>query len=294
MFFFEKHYKKIKIKPPVCHFVLGSGFSPVLDQLKQWDRLKYWEERESVSFSEIPELPSTSVGSHAGIYRFFVHKTTGAAISFQCGRLHAYEGHSASVVAKPALEVLEAGTKHFVLTNISGSLKQEHSLGTVIALTDHVNMTGLSPLAGPEKKNSAGENIGPRFPDMTQIYDPRLREPINKELLQLGVRVKQGVYVCFLGPELESPSQIKWLNTSSKGLFDVVGMSTVLEVIALKQAGANIGVFSLVSNPAAGVDPHYQFPPFEDLIKEIEPHVFKILQAFFLYSEKKIQSKKPL
>ena len=286
MSFFEKHYKKIKIEPPVCHFVLGSGFSLVLDQIKQEESFKHWEEREVLSFSEIPELPSTSVGSHAGVYRFFVHKDTGSAISFQCGRLHAYEGHSASVVAKPVMEVLEAGTKNFVLTNISGGLKPEHSPGTVIDLIDHVNMTGLSPLVGPEKKNSAGKVIGPRFPDMAQIYDSHLREPINKELRQLGVRVKQGVYVCLLGPELESPSQIKWLNTSSQGLFDVAGMSTVLEVIALKQAGANIAAFSLVSNPATGTVPHYQFPSFENLLKEIKPHVFKILQAFFLYSEK--------
>ena len=289
MSFLEEHYRSIEINSPVFHFVLGSGFSPVLDKIKELDIFKNWEEREAFPFSGIPELPNPSVDSHVGLYRFFVHKVTGKAVSFQCGRIHAYEGYSASVVVEPVLQILSAGTKNFVLSNIAGGLKREHTPGTVITLKDHVNMTGLSPLVGPEKKNSSGRKIGPRFPDMSKLYDSDIREEISRELIHLGVCVTQGVYVGLLGPELETPSQIEWLNMSSKGLFDAVGMSTVLEAIALKQAGANLGAFSLISNPAAGMDPHYKELSFDEMFKVIDPYILKILQAFFLYSEKKLK-----
>jgi len=286
MSFFEKHYKKVGIDPPVCHFVLGSGFSPNLDQIKQLDLFYNWQERDGFPFSDAPGIPPASVRSHKGSYRFFVHKTSGKAISFQCGRLHLYEGHSANMVAEPVLQVLLAGTKKFILTNISGSLKKEHVPGTVIALKDHINMTGLSPLTGAEKTDSAGKKLGHRFPDMSQAYDSHIREQVSKEMMTLGLRLVPGVYVGLSGPELETPAQIEWLNRSSKGLFDAVGMSTVLEVIALKQAGAKLGAFSLISNPAAGTDPNHKELSFKKMCTMIEPYVFKMLQSFFYYSEK--------
>ena len=286
MSFFEEHYKNINIKPPICHFVLGSGFSSSLDKIKDLGFFENWEERKGFSFKEAPGLPPPTVRSHTGLYRFFVHKKSKQAISFQCGRLHLYEGHSAQTVVQPVLKVLFSGTKHFVLNNISGALKKEHSVGTVIAVKDHINLTGLSPLTGPEKTSSAGKKIGHRFPDMSQVYDSSIREKISAELLKLELRVSPGVYVGVSGPELETPSQIQWLNASSKGLFDVVGMSTVLEAIALKQAGAKLGAFSVVSNPATGIDPHYKELSFAKMRQGIESTVFKILQAYFYYSEK--------
>ena len=288
--FFEKHYKKIGIPPPVCHFVLGSGFSSHLDKVKELDLFKNWEEPEGFSFSDVPGLPPPSVRSHEGLYRFFVYKATGLAVSFQCGRLHLYEGHSADIVVEPVMRILLAGTKHFVLSNISGGLKKEHTPGTVIALKDHVNMTGSSPLIGPEKTNRLGKKLGHRFPDMSQVYDPDMREQISKELMKRELRITPGVYVGLSGPELETPAQIKWLNTSSKSLFDAVGLSTVLEAIALKQAGAELGAFSLISNPAAGVDPYYKELSFKKMCQMIEPYVVKILQAFFYYSEKRVKT----
>lgn len=288
MSFFKKHYQKIKISSPVYHFVLGSGFSPVLDKIKNLDMFQHWEEREGFSFAEVPDLPSPSVKSHAGLYRFFVYKATGMAVSFQCGRIHAYEGYTASVVAEPVLQVFLAGTKNFILSNISGGLKKEHTPGTVIAVKDHVNMTGLSPLIGPEIKDNSGKTIGPRFPDMSNIYELDIREQISKELIKLGLCVTRGVYVGLLGPELETPAQIEWLNRSSKSLFDAVGMSTVLEAIALKQAGANLGAFSLIANPAAAVDPQQKELSLDEMFKVVDPYVFKILQAFFHYSEKQL------
>ena len=285
MSFFEDYYKKINIFPPLCHFVLGSGFSSSLDKIKELEFFKNWKERKACSFSDIPQIPSPTVKSHEGLYRFFIHKQSRQSISFQCGRLHLYEGHSAQTVAEPVMQILLAGTKHFVLSNISGGLKKEHTVGTVIALNDHVNFTGTSPLIGPEKTTSQGKKLGHRFPDMSRVYDSETRQKISAELLKLKVRVSPGVYVGLCGPELETPAQIKWLNTSSKGLFDAVGMSTVLEAIALKQAGAKLAGFSLIANPACGIDPNYQELNFSQMISSIEAPILKILQAYFHYSE---------
>ena len=289
MSFFKDHYKKIGIKAPHCHFVLGSGFSPSLDKIKKLNFFKNWEERKGFSFADLPNVPVPSVRSHAGLYRFFVYKTTGLAVSFQCGRLHLYEGHSAETVVEPVIQVLLAGTKNFVLCNISGGLKKEHTPGTVLALTDHVNMTGFSSLRGPEKTDGSGKKLGLRFPDMSRVYDSNIRELLSKELMKLGVRVIPGIYVGLMGPELETPAQIQWLNSSSKGLFDTVGMSTVLEAIALKQAGGRLGALSLISNPAAGIDSHYKELSFKEMCQLIEPYVLKILQSLFFYSESQMR-----
>lgn len=285
MSFFEAYYKKINIPPPLCHFVLGSGFSGSLDKMKEMEWFKKWEEKRACPFSEVPQLPSPTVKSHAGLYRFFIHKESKQAISFQCGRLHLYEGHSAQTVVQPVMQLLLGGAKHFILSNISGGLKKEHSVGTVIALTDHVNMTGASPLIGPEKTSPKGKKLGHRFPDMSRVYDSKTREKISAELLKLKARVSPGVYVGLCGPELETPAQIKWLNASSNGLFDAVGMSTVLEAVALKQAGAKLAGFSVIANPACGLDPNYPELSFSQMTASIEDTILKVLQSYFQYSE---------
>lgn len=284
MSFFEEHYKKIKINPPVLHFVLGSGFSLHLDQIKQLDLFQNWEEREGFAFSDAPGIPAPTVRSHSGSYRFFVHKGKNQAISFQCGRVHLYEGYPAKDVVEPVMQVKLAGTNQFVLSNISGSLKKEHGPGTVIALKDHINMTGCSPLVGAEQTDRFGKKRGLRFPDMSYTYNLNMREHITQTLINNKVKVVPGVYVGLLGPELETPAQIQWLNSSSQGMLDVVGMSTVMEAIALKQAGAKLAAFSLVSNFAAGLTSNKEVS-FKEMCQQIEPYVLKILMAFFSYSE---------
>jgi len=290
MSFFKDYYKKIGIEPPLCHFVLGSGFSPVLDKAKNSELFKNWEEKQSCPFETAPKLPQTTVKSHTGLYRFFLHKETQKSISFQCGRLHLYEGHSPETVVQPVMPLLLSGVKQFVLSNISGSLKKEYSIGHILALKDHVNFTGLSPLTGPEKTTARGQKIGHRFPDMTRVYSKKMTEQITTELLNLKCPFSTGVYVGVQGPELETPAYIQWLNTSSGGLFDMVGMSTVLESIALKQAGAELAAFSIISNPASGIDPSHKELSFKDMLSHIEPSTLKLIQAFFHYAEKTARS----
>ena len=286
MFCFKKYYSKIGIEAPLCHFVLGSGFSPILDKVKDLSAFKNWEEKKSCGFKEAANIPSPTVKSHAGLYRFFTHKKSQHSISFQCGRLHLYEGHSPETVAAPVMSILMSGAKRFVLSNISGALKKDYSVGHILALKDHVNFTGLSPLTGPEKINSSGQKIGARFPDMTRTYSKQMTEQISSELLNLNCSFSLGVYVGVQGPELETPAYIQWLNNSSQGLFDAVGMSTVLESTALKQAGAETAAFSVISNPAAGVNPSYKELSFNDMLSSIESPILKLLQAYFHYSEK--------
>ena len=283
--FFKNYYKELGIEPPLCHFVLGSGFSPILDKIKTFDFFKDWEEKQACPFKNVPGLPQTTVKSHTGLYRFFLHKKTGKSISFQAGRLHLYEGHSPETVIQPIMSVLSAGTNQFILSNISGALKKEYPIGHILALKDHVNFTGLSPLTGPEKTKPNGKKIGHRFPDMTHTYSKKLTEQITTQLLNLKCSCSKGVYVGVQGPELETPAYIQWLNTSSGGLFDMVGMSTVLESIAIKQAGAELAAFSVISNPAAGVDPNYKELKFNTMLTSLESSILKLLKAFFLYAE---------
>ena len=255
MSLFQRHYKKIKIQPPVCHFVLGSGYSSLVDEVIESKVFKNWKERDALSFKKAG-LPTPRILSHQGRFRYFLHQPTGSSIVLQCGRLHAYEGHDASIVAQPVIQSRLSGCKKFVISNLAGSLKPEHEVGSVVALTDHLNRTGRSPLVGLsllKKQDLKKEDNKDPFPNMNAAYDLALRESITKEMVAVGLKVQAGTYVGVLGPELETPLEIAWLNRSSAGLFDAVGMSTVLEVIALKYLGACVAGFSLISNPAAGL-----------------------------------------
>ena len=287
MSLFRQHYKKINLSSPIYHFVLGSGYSPLVNEVKKLKAFEDWEERPSLLFKDIPAMPEPTIRSHEGVFRYFFHKPTGLSFVLQSGRIHAYEGHSASVVVQPVIQSFLSGTKNFIITNISGGLKKEYKIGTVIALDDHVNRTGMSPLVGTSLQNDKGEKLGDQFPDMSLTYDSKMRQQITDEFVSLGLKVVKGVYVGVLGPELETPAEIEWLCRSSQGLFDAVGMSTVLEVIALKQARANVSGFSLISNPAAGVDSEYKELSSKKMFSVIQEQAKKMIESFFIYSGKR-------
>lgn len=288
MSFLKQYYKKQSVSAPVYHFVLGSGYSDFVDEVAK--HFTDWEEKPPVSFKEMSQIPLPTVISHKGIFRFFVHKPTGKSLVFQCGRLHLYEGHSPLDVVQPVIQSYLSGVKNFVITNIAGGLKKEHRVGTVIAIKDHVNRTHQSPLVGFSLKDEKGELLGAKFPDMQEAYNPLLKKELTQELLSSGLQVKEGVYVGLLGPELETPAEIAWLNTSSAGLFDAVGMSTVLEVIALRQAQAVVSGFSLISNPASGIDPEHKELSAQDMFLAVQPYVKKMIESFFKFSEKKFKT----
>jgi purine-nucleoside phosphorylase len=166
-------------------------------------------------------------------------------VVIQQGRFHLYEGHSAGFVVQPVLLMgrLQAGT--VLLTNAAGGVNPGFGAGTLMAITDHINLTGRSPLIGP---NAAA--IGPRFPDMTGGWDPELRRFLHGAADAEGVALADGVYASLLGPSYETPAEVRALARLGA---DAVGMSTALEAVAARWAGMKVCGVSLVTNPGAGL-----------------------------------------
>ena len=275
--FLIEQYKKHDIQTPERHFVLGSGISAALDALGT-KLSRVWEERFSIPFASVPGLRAPTVHSHHGLYRYFVHRETGKSICFQCGRIHGYEDLSPQDTVRPVMEPFLAGTKKFVLTNISGSLRSDLIPGTIIALKDHVNHTGKSPLTGPNPTDHAGKELGLRFPHMEEVYNKETRNNIVNELKATGLTVEEGTYICVPGPNLETPAEV---NLFAKWGLDVVGMSTVWEAIALKHAGAEIAGFSMISNPGSGLKGSEITD--EEMLKSVKTNGEKMLQGFLCF-----------
>ena len=211
---FLKYYKKNQIPVPEFHFVLGSGFGPCLDKISFKKDYSVWRPAPALFFKDVKGLKEPTAPTHTGAYRYFVHKSTGKSVCFQLGRLHGYEGWTAREVAATVLGPRLTGTGNFILTNISGSLKHNIPPGEVIALRDHVNLTGQNPLTGKNPTNKNGKPIGPRFPDMQYLYNRKMTDRIIKSLRKRNLRVHKGVYIGVSGPSLETPAEVdlfaKW------------------------------------------------------------------------------------
>ena len=276
---FINHYKKHGLPPPEFHFVLGSGFSLGWEGVSTED-LDDWEEAPPLRFQDVPGLKTPSAPAHVGVYRYFIHKPSGRVAAFQGGRLHGYEGLSARHIAQTVVWPRLAGTDNFILTNISGSLREDAPPGTLTAVTDHINLTGQNPLTGENPKNSRGELIGPRFPNMEKLYGPRLTAALTKSLETEGLAVRKGVYIAFPGPSLETPAETALF---AKWGASAVGMSTVFEAIALKHAGATVAAFSLAANFACGIKPKVFFDE-EEMRQTVQSKAPSVLKSFLRFS----------
>lgn len=233
---------------PVPRFqvVLGSGFGLALDSVSSEE----WTKKGDIPFHEIPGMSTSTAPDHAGVYRVLQNKKSGEAVLVQMGRLHGYEGNSARAVAAAVIAPRLAGVESFILTNASGALTLHYKPGDVMLLRDHVNLTGQNPLAGENPRGVEGKEIGPRFPDMTELYDLGLRAQLRKELSSETLTVHEGVYLGVYGPSFETPAEVALF--SAWGLH-AVGMSTVWEAIALRHSGARVAGLSLISNLGAGM-----------------------------------------
>ena len=271
---FRKKYKEFGIPIPEVHFVLGSLIGSELDEVSKKSSLSKWEKRGHISFSEFPDLHSVSAPFHKGRYEYFYHKEKKKSICFQLGRLHGYEGLTAPQVVKTVTGPCKAGTKCFVLSNISGGLKEELIPGSIIAIKDHINFTGQSPLDGLSREGKKDFY----FLDMEKAYDSKMTLAITKEIEGKRLNVCSGVYVGVLGPQFETPSEVK-LFASWGG--DVVGMSTIWEVIALRYLKANVSAFSIVANPACGIGKSVEVN--HSLLK---PCFVSVIESFFNFAEK--------
>ncbi len=214
--------------------VLGSGWGPAADRMG--------ETRGEVPTRELPGFPLTTVAGHGGTVRSVDADGRGVLVFF--GRVHGYEGNPVSAVVHNVRTAASAGCRTAILTNAAGSLREEWGPGQPVLIADHLNLTGLSPLGGPEPPPP----YGPRFTDLTEAWSRRLRDLAH----DLAPDLPEGVYAGLNGPQYETPAEIRMLRTMGA---DLVGMSTVLEAIAARNAGLEVLGMSLVTNLAAGLAP---------------------------------------
>jgi purine-nucleoside phosphorylase len=222
-----------KTEPRVA-VVLGSGLGGFADQV---------EGGVTIPYSEIPGWPASTAIGHAGTLVVGTFKNTPVAV--MRGRAHLYEGHAPDKVVFGVRALHALGVRTFVFTNASGGIRTDLAPGDLVLITDHLNMQGTSPLIGPND-----DKLGPRFPDMTNAYDPELRAKAHAAAKKLGQTLKEGIYSGGLGPTYETPAETRMLKLLGA---DLAGMSTVPEVIAARHMGDMVLAISCVTNRAAGV-----------------------------------------
>jgi purine-nucleoside phosphorylase len=218
---------------PEVGIVLGSGLGGLADDL---------EDPVAIPFADLPGWPAATAPGHAG--RLLLGQLGGRPVAMLQGRFHLYEGNHPGLVIQPVLLFQALGARIVVLTNAAGGLDPSFGPGTLMVMRDHINLTGMTPLTGPN-----ADALGPRFNDMTDAWSPRLRARLHAASLAEEVELEEGVYVGLTGPSYETPAEVRML----AGLGGhAVGMSTVLECIAARWVGLEVCGVSLVTNAGAG------------------------------------------
>jgi purine-nucleoside phosphorylase len=218
---------------PSTAIVLGSGLGGLVETLEQ---------PQSAQYAELG-LPQTSVEGHSG--SISVGRLGGKPTALLAGRIHVYEGRSMDEVVANVRAMALWGVRRVVLTNAVGALKPELETGSLVAMEDHLNLMGTNPLLGPND-----DSLGPRFPDMSSVYDKVLREQATQVAQDLSISLASGVYAAVRGPSYETPAEVAMYARLGAS---TVGMSVVPEAIALNHMGIPILAISMISNPAAGL-----------------------------------------
>jgi purine-nucleoside phosphorylase len=221
---------------PAAAIVLGSGLGDFAGSL---------DDAVSLAYGDLPHWPQSTVAGHAG--RLVVGTCGGHRIAALAGRSHLYEGHDPGTVTFAVRVLGVLGIKALILTNAAGGVNTGFSQGALMLIDDHINLTGQNPLVGAND-----ERLGPRFPDMSSVYSPRLRRIAEEAGQACGVALTHGVYAALLGPSYETPAEIRYLRTIGA---DAVGMSTVPEAIVARHMGIEVLGISCITNMAAGVLP---------------------------------------
>jgi purine-nucleoside phosphorylase len=219
---------------PALAIVLGSGLGDFADEAA--DAVK-------IDFADIPHFSRSTAIGHAG--RLVLGTIGTCPVVIMQGRIHLYEGYPASQVAFPMRVFARLGVRAAILTNAAGGINLDYGQGRLVVIKDHINLQGQNPLVGPED-----ERLGPRFIDMTEAYSRDYRRMTQAAAKKLGMEVPEGVYAGLLGPSYETPAEIRYLRTIGA---DLVGMSTVPEVIVCRQMGIKVLAISCVTNMAAGI-----------------------------------------
>jgi purine-nucleoside phosphorylase len=247
---------------PRLGIVLGSGLGGLADAIR---------DAVAIPFADLPGWPAATAPGHVG--RLLLGHLEDVPVVLLQGRLHLYEGNAPGLVVQPVLLMGRLGARTIVLTNAAGGVNAAYGPGTIMVITDHLNLTGRNPLLGPN-----ADAIGPRFPDLTEVYDRDLRERLRSAGSAEGVDLEEGIYAGLLGPSYETPAEVRMLRYLGA---DAVGMSTVIEAIACRWAGLEVAGVSLVTNAGAG----YSGRPLshEEVIAsgaESGPRLARVLQRF--------------
>ncbi|HEX3771749.1 MAG TPA: purine-nucleoside phosphorylase [Polyangiaceae bacterium] len=223
-------------REPKVGVVLGSGLGDFADSLDDLVKIPY---------RELPHMAASEVPGHAGNLCF--GSAGGVPVVCMQGRVHLYEGHSIDKVVQGVRTMARLGVRSVLLTNAAGGLEPSWAAGDLMVVSDHVNLTGMSPLVGLDD-----EALGPRFPDMTAAYDPELRAWMHAAAADVGLSLREGVYAGLIGPQYETPAEVRMVRGFGA---QAVGMSTVHEVIALRHLGVRVAALSCITNLAAGLSP---------------------------------------
>lgn len=213
--------------------VLGSGLAGVVEA---------FDDLVEIPYGDIEGFATPTVPGHTGTVA--IGTLRGRTVVALRGRVHLYEGHTADAVVHGVRVLVQAGASAVILSNAAGGVRQDLGVGDLMVIDDHINLTGDNPLVG-----TTSQDLGPRFPDMTEAWDPELRDQLLAAGEDAGLELKRGVYVGVIGPSYETPAEVRMV-----GLLggDVVGMSTVFEAIAIRHLGCRVAGVSVVSNAAAG------------------------------------------
>lgn len=219
---------------PEVGLILGSGLGVIGDDMEQ---------AVTIPYEEIPHFPVSTVEGHAG--ELVIGKLQGRPVALMRGRFHMYEGYEPERTALPVRVMKALGIRTLFVTNAAGGVNLDYEPGNLMIISDHLNLTGRNPLVGPNDNA-----LGVRFPDMSDAYTRRLRELAKETAAELDIPVREGVYAGLLGPNYETPAEIRMLRVIGA---DAVGMSTVSEVLVARHAGLEVIGISCISNMAAGI-----------------------------------------
>ena len=246
---------------PRVGLILGSG----LAELANWV-----ENPAEISYKDLPGYPMTTVEGHVG--RLVIGDWAGARVACMQGRFHVYEGYDPVDLVLPIRALQAAGCDVLVLTCAAGSLRENMPPGSLMTLTDHINWSGISPLAGPND-----DDIGPRFLDLNNAYDPQLRTLLQDAARDAGITLHEGVYIWCLGPNFETPAEIRAFRSLGG---DVVGMSTVPECLAARHCGMRVAAVSVITNLAAGMQPELFHAETLAAGEQATPRLGRLIESF--------------
>lgn len=257
--------EKLSGRKPEIGIVLGSGFGSFAEKL---------EDSIYINYQDIPGFPVSTVSGHNG--RFVVGKLFGHEVIVMQGRVHYYEGYSMKKVVLPVRLMCMIGIKQLILTNAAGGINLNFKPGTLMAITDQITTFVPSPLIGPNI-----EDLGVRFPDMSEVYDRTFVGIIEKAAEELGIDLKKGIYLQTTGPQYETPAEIRMFRNLGA---DAVGMSTTVEAVAARHAGVKVAGISCITNMAAGISGE---PLSHEEVKETADRVKDEFEKLLLLSVKK-------